>query len=143
MRNFIYPARLRSEPEGGFTVSFADVAEAITYGCDRREALMQAADCLEEAVANRIALKMELPEASGLKRGQVAVQLPALMAAKAALYLAVKDEGISNVELARRLGCDEREVRRMLDPRHATKIERIDEALAVFGMRLVVSVEAA
>ena len=65
------------------------------------------------------------------------------MAAKAALYLAMQEAGMSNVQLARKLGCDEREVRRMLDPRHPTKLPRIKEALEVFGKRLVVSVEEA
>jgi antitoxin HicB len=65
------------------------------------------------------------------------------MAAKAALYLAMGEAGMTSVQLARRLGCDEKEVRRMLDPRHPTKLPRIEEALDVFGQRLVVSVEAA
>jgi antitoxin HicB len=65
------------------------------------------------------------------------------MAAKAALYLAMGEAGMTNVQLARKLGCDEKEVRRMLDPRHPTKLPRIEEALDVFGKRLVVSVEAA
>jgi hypothetical protein len=47
------------------------------------------------------------------------------------------------VQLARKLGCDEKEVRRMLDPRHRTKLPRIKEALDVFGKCLVVSVEEA
>jgi hypothetical protein len=38
---------------------------------------------------------------------------------------------------------DCKEVRRMLDPRHHTKLPRIEEALEVFGMRRVVSVEEA
>ena len=49
----------------------------------------------------------------------------------------------TKVHLARRLGCDEKEVRRMLDPRRPTKLPRIKEALDVFGKRLVVSVEEA
>ena len=36
-----------------------------------------------------------------------------------------------------------REVRRMHDPRHPTKIGRLEEALARFGKRLVITVEAA
>ena len=36
-----------------------------------------------------------------------------------------------------------REVRRMLDPRHPTKLPRIQEALEVLGKRLIVGVEAA
>ncbi len=62
---------------------------------------------------------------------------------KAALYLAMREAGMTNVQLARRIGCDEKEVRRMLDPRHPTKLPRIKEALEVFGKRLVVSVEQA
>jgi hypothetical protein len=47
----------------------------------------------------------------------------------------------TNVQLARKLGCDEKEVLPMLDPRHPTKPPRIREALDVFGKRLGVSVE--
>ena len=65
------------------------------------------------------------------------------MAAKAVLYLAMKQAGMTNVELARKLGCDERAVRRMLAPRHPTKLPRIQDALDVLGKRLVVSVEEA
>ena len=50
---------------------------------------------------------------------------------------------MTKVQLARRLSCDEKEVRRLLDPRHPTKLPRIKEALDVLGKRLVVSVEEA
>ena len=42
------------------------------------------------------------------------------MAAKAALVLAFRDSGLSRLAFARRLGVDDKVVRRMLDPRHAT-----------------------
>jgi len=41
------------------------------------------------------------------------------------------------------MGVQESDIRRMLDPGHATKIGRLEEALARFGKRLVVSVEEA
>ena len=50
---------------------------------------------------------------------------------------------MSNVQLARKLGCDKREVRRRLDPRHPTKLPRINEAREALGKRLIVGVEAA
>jgi antitoxin HicB len=65
------------------------------------------------------------------------------MAAKAALYSAMRQAGLTYARLARKLGCDEREVRRMLDPRHPTKLPRIKEALDALGKRLVVGVEEA
>jgi len=64
--------------------------------------------------------------------------VPALTAAKAALYLALRESGISKSELAARLGCDEKEVRRLLDPRHPSKLPRIERALSALGKSLAV-----
>ncbi len=141
MHSFSYPATLMREKGSGFTVRFRDLPEAITSGGDERAALEQAADCLEEAIANRIVMRMEIPAPSAARRGQPVVPVPAPMAAKLALYLAMKESGVSNAVLARRLGCDEKEVRRMLDPRHATKLPRIQAALGALGKRLVVGME--
>ena len=102
-----------------------------------KDAHWQAADCLEEAIAGRIARGGEIPKASSAARGERLIPVPAPMAAKAALYLAMGEAGMTNVQLARKLGCDEKEVRRMLDPKHPTKLPRIKEALDVFGKRLV------
>jgi antitoxin HicB len=67
----------------------------------------------------------------------------ALIATKAALYSAMHETRTSNVALAAKLSCAETEVRRMLDPRHATKIGRLEKALATFGRRVVITVDAA
>ena len=48
--------------------------------------------------------------------------------------------GISKSELARRIGRDEKEVRRILDPKHATKLPALTSALHALGRRLVVGV---
>ena len=55
---------------------------------------------------------------------------------------AVRDEGLSVGATARRLNLAENEVRRMLNPAHATKIDRLEMALASFGRHLEVSVLA-
>jgi antitoxin HicB len=142
MHNFSYPATLiREKGTGGFTIRFRDLPEAITSGAGRREALEQAADCLEEAIANRIVTRVEIPAPSAARPNQPLVPVPAPMAAKLALYLAMKEAGVSNTILARRLGCDEKEVRRMLDPRHPTKLPRVQAALHLLGKRLIVGME--
>jgi len=84
-----------------------------------------------------------IPKASRAARGERLIPVPAPMAAKAALYLTMAEARVTKAQLARKLGCDEREVRRMLDPRHATKLPRIKEALEALGKRLVVGVEEA
>ncbi|ETX06020.1 MAG: hypothetical protein ETSY2_19570 [Candidatus Entotheonella gemina] len=142
MQTFVYAAKLTpDETDGGFVVTFVDFPEAITQGEKIEEALLEAADCLEEAVANRMAMDLSLPKASKVTTGQYAIPLPALTAAKAALYLAVREAGISEVELAQRLQCDEKEVRRLLDIRHPSKLPRLASALEALGRQLIVGVE--
>lgn len=141
MRSFTYPATLAPEDGGKFTVRFTDLPEAITSGDDRPDALRQATDCLEEAVAGRIADGLEIPPPSRVRKASLLVTLPALMAAKACLYLVMQDSGMTQIQLAQRLGVDEKEIRRMLDPRHPTKLSRIERAIGAFGKRLVVSLD--
>lgn len=144
MRNLAYPAILKPDRgSGGFTVSFPDFPEAITQGETRRDALEQAADCLEEAVAGRVRRGDEIPAASKVRAGHAMVPVPPLMAAKAALYLAMREAKMSNVKLAKQLGCDEKDVRRLLDPRHRSRITALHTALAALGKRIVVAVENA
>jgi antitoxin HicB len=144
MRSFTYPATLtRDAKAGGYTITFRDLPEAITQAEDIAEARAQGADCLEEAIAGRIRLEEQIPEPSKTRKNDLPVSVPALMAAKAAIYLAIKEEKISKNELAKRLKCDEKEVRRLLDPKHKSKIERIEAALEVLGKSLFVGYHAA
>ena len=144
MQTFVYPAKFeRGEKPGVLVITFRDLPEAISQGKGEKDAVWQAADCLEEVIAGRIADGREVPKPSKAGRLERLIPVPAPMAAKAALYVAIRESGMSNVQLARKLGCHEREIRRMLDPRHPTKLPRIKETLDVLGKRLVVGVEEA
>jgi len=57
--------------------------------------------------------------------------------------MSMREQRVSNSELARRLGLHERVVRRMLDPKHATKAGKIQAALAVLGKQIIVEVRDA
>src|SRR3989304_337447 len=59
------------------------------------------------------------------------------VAAKLAVLESFVAAGISKSELARRLGKDEKEVRRILDPKHPTKLPALTAALRALGKRLV------
>jgi antitoxin HicB len=140
MRLFTYAVKLTPDKdEGGYVVTFRDLPEAITQGDSIDDALAEAADCLEEAIAGRIDDGREIPSPSSPKRGERIVSVPPSMALKAAVYLAVQEAGISNSELARRMQLDEKEARRILDPRHPTKLPKIVAALAALGRRLELS----
>lgn len=143
MHDFSYPVVLTPDPdEGGFVVTFPDLPEAITQGEQAAEALAQASDALEEAMAGRIRRGDDIPEPSKPTPGQHSVPVPAQTAVKAALHLALREAGLSKKELAGRLGCDEKEVRRLLDPRHPSKLPRLQAALAALGKRLALRLES-
>ncbi|MBW1997389.1 MAG: type II toxin-antitoxin system HicB family antitoxin [Deltaproteobacteria bacterium] len=143
MFQFTYPAEIERDHAGFFLVTFPDIPFAATDGKTTAEALEQARDCLEEAIAVCIADNLDFPFPSRVRKNQYAIPLTARMSAKAALYIAVRETGISKSELARRLGVDEKEIRRMLSPRHQTKLPRIEQALSVLGYQLSVSLQKA
>lgn len=134
-----YPATFLPEADGhGFHVRFPDLPEALTGGSDLDDTREQAEDCLAEALSGRINRGDEIPKPSRLERGQHWVAVPLYLAPKLALYLAMRESGLRNTELAKRLRVSETVVRRMLDPKHTTKPERIQAALTALGKRIVV-----
>lgn len=138
-----YPAALTPDPDGGFTVTFRDVPEAITEGDTSEEALLRAEDALESALAMYVAAKEPLPAASAPQPGEAMVPLSALGMAKTALYEAMREQGVGRAELARRLRWHLPQLNRVLDLRHASKMEQIEAALAALGLRLIVDVARA
>ena len=107
------------------------------------EAMAEAVDALGSDLSIRLSRHEEIPAPSAAKRGQRLVPVPLWLAPKLALYLAMRDQHVNNSELARRLGIHERVIRRMLDPEHASKAERIQAALAALGKQMTVDVRDA
>ncbi len=122
-------------------VTFPDVPEAITQGEDVENAIFEATDALEEALIGRINNGEDLPLPSKPQSGQYLIPVPAQTAFKAALYEGVRAQDMNKVELAAHIGIDEKEVRRLLSPYHASKLPRIAEVLERVGKRIVVCVE--
>jgi predicted RNase H-like HicB family nuclease len=67
-----YPAAFTPDPDGGFTITFRDVPEAITEG-DTREEVLRAEDALESALAMYVAAKEPLPTSSEAEADEVIV----------------------------------------------------------------------
>ena len=83
MFNASYPATFLPEANGkGLHVRFPDLPEALTSGDDLEDTLAQAADCLAEAIAGRIARGDAIPAPSKAKRGQHLIGVPLYLAPK-------------------------------------------------------------
>lgn len=66
---FDYPVTLTPD-DGTVLVTFADVSEAITFGADEDEALLNAMDALETGLSSYVDARKPLPVPSKPKRGQ-------------------------------------------------------------------------
>jgi antitoxin HicB len=143
MGSFVFNAVFEPGAKRGIVVSFPDVPEAITQGADAAEARTMAEEALGLALLSYLVRGLPLPKAKARGRDMKPIAVAPDGAAKLAVLEAFAEADISKSELARRLGKDEKEIRRILDPRHPTKLGTLTEALRLFGKRLVVAVEKA
>lgn len=94
MRQFTYAVKLTPDKrDGGYVLTCRDLPEVITQGDTVAEAVTEAADALEEAVAGRIDDKRGIPVPTAKKRDERNVSVPPSLALKAAVYLAVRAAG--------------------------------------------------
>ncbi len=141
MKTYAYAATFEpTEKEGGFTVAFADVPEAITEGNDMADARAMAADALGRALLTYLETGRPLPAPAAA--GTMITPEPEI-AMKIAVIETFREAGISRSELSGRMGKDEKEARRVLDPDVSTKLPLLVSALAAMGKRLVIGVDEA
>jgi len=142
MERFGYAVKLTPADEGGFVVTCRDLPQLVTQGEDQADALAEAADAMDEVFAAYMEGGLLFPVPTKARRGEHLVTPPAETVAKAALYVAMQEAGITKVQLAKKLGVDEKEVRRLLDPHYGSKLPRIAQAIHALGHRLVIGLEA-
>ena len=145
---YAYPCNIvRDEEERrttgreAYVVTFPDVYGAATGGWSWKEALEMAEDCLGVALSMYVKARDEIPTPSPPSGGQVLVSVRPIVAAKLALYTAMREQGITNVALASRLDLQENAVRRLLNPSHRSHISQVEKALRAVGRSLVVEEE--
>lgn len=141
MQQFTFPIKITPDKvDGGFVVTCRDLPEAITQGDSLDECIEAAEGALQAAIEARIERAMNIPAPSLARKREVQVSVPLTTALKAATYLSVREKGLSKSDLARILGIDEKEARRILDPRHRTKLATFEQVLHALGKRVEVTV---
>jgi antitoxin HicB len=141
MKALGYHIVLTPDDNDTFLVTCPDLPEVSTFGEDRDDAMLRAADAICEALAARMSHRRDIPEPS-IQDGPF-VPLEAAEALKVRVYQALQSSGIKRSELARRLGQHAPQVDRLFDLRHASRIDQLDAALRTVGKRLVFDIEDA
>lgn len=135
-----YPYELTRLEGGVCMAQFVDVPGAVTQGDTEELTHHWAPDALHVALTGFIDGNKDIPKPSKPKNGQHVAYLSPLVAMKLEVYQAMRDKGSTRVALAERMGVDEKQVRRLLDLDHQSKISQIVDALRILGKTLVVDV---
>ena len=135
--NWIFGVAIHKEGND-FAVIVRDLPEVVTAGRTLPEALELAADGIEVVVGMRLEDERELSEPTAVEQGEYAVPLEPRLAAKASIYALWRAANITKSELARRMGRNEAEVRRVLDPAHGTKLDQLQDAARAMGSSLII-----
>lgn len=142
---YAYPCRLIPDREegAGFVVTFPDVPAAITGARTRKESLILAEDALVAALSVYVARGDDLPTPSPTADDQDLIAVPPVVAAKLALYTAMREQHLSDAALAGRLGLNESAVQKLVNPDHRSPISHVMKALRAVGRNLVTEDRAA
>jgi len=135
-----YPAKFEPALEGGFVVTFRDIPEAITQGDTLDEAMEMAQDVLVSAMDFYFEDQRSVPRPSAPLSGEHLVSLPPSVYTKVLLLNVLLESRMPQAELARRMQVKPQEVTRLLDLRHATKIDTLSRAFEKLGRQLMVEV---
>jgi len=142
---FAYPYTLIPD-DGGYLIQFPDVPEInswVTADASEAERRTHISDALATGLFGYANAREPFPKPSKPRRGQKVAMPDALSCAKFALAEAMREQRVSNVALAKRMGVDERAVRRLLDVSQRSHIGEIERALSLLGRRLEVEARAA
>jgi antitoxin HicB len=140
-QTFVYRAKFEPGERRGIVVSFPDVPEAITQGRTPADALAQAEEALGLALLSYPERGLPLPKPKARGANLIPVAVEPEVAAKLALLDVLRERNISKSAFARLIDKDEKEVRRILDPYHSTKMSTLDSALRALNRRVVIAVQ--
>ena len=138
-----YPVKLTPDDNGTILLTAPDLPEVSTFGADKADALVRAADAIATALKGRIRAREAIPAASAPRRGQRRVRLPAIVATKLELYRAMIETRTRKADLARKLGVHAPQIDRLLDLDHKSQLDQMEAAAKAIGRELHIELRPA
>jgi antitoxin HicB len=130
-----YPVKLTPDDNDTLLVTSPVFPEVTTFADE--DALRQARNAIEEAIAARIAAKQEIPKSSAvIPARHDTVQLPWQTELKVALYHSLRKAKLTRAELARRLRWPREQVDRLFRLDHASRLDQLEAAFNALGIRI-------
>ena len=123
--------------DAGQVIALSPLFSEITaQGVDEDNATESLRLAIEKRFFSALKEKKPIPLPSKVSKNRTVITFPVLVVSKIYLVNSMIEKRIQKTELAKRLDCHMQQVDRLLDFSHASKIERIEEALKVLGRGL-------
>lgn len=135
-----YPAKIVSDENQRYFVSFPDLDEAITEGETLEEALFNASEVLTLTLEARVDEKMPLPPASKPKGKNIYPVYPSARV-QSALLLRKAQASRTKTAIAHALNTSWASIDRLEDLHHWPSLKMLERAASVMGQQVVISFE--
>ena len=137
-----YPAIFETDPDTNhLIVELPDIPGCISISADQDEALSMGLDAALTWVTEAMGNQENIPMPSQSSPGQSVVEIPPIAEMKICLYLAMLDQGVSQLSLARRLHKDQRSIRKLLNLWNKTNWDLLERALESVGYQVRVTIQ--
>ena len=127
---------LKTEDNGDYTAVCPAFPEVSAQANNEHDATANLKKEVEKRLLTMLKEKKTIPVPSKVNKNRPVITFPVLIVAKIYLANTMVEKRIQKTELAKRLGCHMQQVDRLLDLCHASKVERVEEALKVLGKGL-------
>lgn len=127
---------LKAEDNGAYTATSPSFPELSAQANNELDATANLKKAVEKRLLVMLKEKKIIPVPTKVNKNRPSITFPVLIVAKIYLANTMIEKRIQKTELAKRLGCHMQQVDRLLDLCHASKIERVEEALKVLGRGL-------
>lgn len=144
MSGLQYPMTFTKESDGSYTVEISHPNgrfQGVTEGDNLDDAMKNAQILLGEILIFSIKDDEIIPEPRECKAGTHEVVASPLIAAKVTLYMEMKKQGVKKASLARKLQCDQKQVDRIIEPRHKSTFAQMEAAFNALGKHMVIGIE--
>ncbi|MGE0363058.1 MAG: type II toxin-antitoxin system HicB family antitoxin [Vicinamibacterales bacterium] len=138
-----YSLVLSKDSNGTWLVDVPALPHVHTFGDTKAEARERARDAIVTGLDLLVDQKAPIPAPLAHAPDGDAVAVSTIVAAKIELHNAMLAQKIGKYRLGKALGWHLPQVDRLVDFRHASRLDQIEQALQVVGRRLVVTTSAA
>lgn len=135
---FAFAITLTPDDNDTFMVTCPALPEVTTFGNTETEAVEYASDAIVEALAGRMIDGEDIPDP---EPATLAAKIPSRVAMKVLLYKAMKEQGITKYRLMKMLDAKQPQIARLLDVRHNTNFDALDDAMTALDKTFVIAAQ--